>query len=510
MPCLPRIAVCLSLLVGLGGVFCRPGSSQAAMSKNAKPNVVLVFVDDLGVGDIGPFGNTKFRTPNLDRLASQGRRFNSFYATPVCSMSRAALMTGCYNVRVSIPGVLFPPSRIGLNPAETTVAEVLKRQGYATTCIGKWHLGHLPPFLPTNQGFDSYFGIPYSNDMTIDPENAVFADECVFREGMNAEKARAEAIRNTVPLMRGEKIVEYPADQTTLTKRYTEEAIRFIHANKEGPFFLYLPHSMVHTPLFASEAFRGKSPEGLFGDVVEEMDWSVGQLMQTLDELKLADDTLFIFTSDNGAASGSSLPYRGRKGSTFEGGVREPCIMRWPGKIPAGTECNQIAGNIDVLPTLAAIAGAPLAADNTVAGREIDGRDISSQLFDPQAGPVRDVQLHFGFGLEQLQAIRKGDWKLFVKMDRTDRKPFDKNQPAPQPTNAKKSGEAKKPNDAKSPTALHPPELYNLADDPYETKNVAAEKPELVAELEAEGRRREDEILAKRRPAGQWPAEKAE
>ena len=508
MLCLPRVAVCLSLLVGLGGIFGRPGSSQAATSKNARPNVVLVFVDDLGIGDIGPFGNTKFRTPNLDRLASQGRRFNSFYATPVCSMSRAALMTGCYNVRVSIPGVLFPPSRIGLNPAETTVAEVLKRQGYATTCIGKWHLGHLPPFLPTNQGFDSYFGIPYSNDMTIDPENAVFADECVFREGMNAEKARAEAIRNTVPLMRGEKIVEYPADQTTLTKRYTEEAIRFIHANKEGPFFLYLPHSMVHTPLFASEAFRGKSPEGLFGDVVEEMDWSVGQLMQTLDELKLADDTLFIFTSDNGAASGSSLPYRGRKGSTFEGGVREPCIMRWPGKIPAGTECNQIAGNIDVLPTLAAIAGAPLAADNTVAGREIDGRDISSQLFDPKAGPVRDVQLHFR--TEQLQAIRKGDWKLFVKMDRSAREPFDKNQPTPQPTNAKRPGEAKKPNDAKSPTALHPPELYNLADDPYETKNVAAEKPELVAELEAEGRRREDEILAKRRPAGQWPAEKTE
>ncbi|MCE9534776.1 MAG: sulfatase, partial [Planctomycetes bacterium] len=383
------------------------GVSQAKAAK--PPNIVLIFADDLGYGDIGPFGNKQVRTPNLDKMATEGMKFTSFYATPVCSMSRACLMTGCYNARVSIPGVLFPASKIGLHSDEITLAEIVKKQNYATICIGKWHLGHREPFLPTKQGFDSYFGIPYSNDMSIDPQNAKFAKDCVFREGMNEEKARAGAIKNTVPLMRGVEVVEYPADQATLTNRYTEEAVKFIREHKDGPFLIYLPHTMVHYPLAASEAFKGKSQAGLLGDAIEELDWSVGQIMKTLKDLKLDDDTLVIFTSDNGAALGSSFPWRGKKATNFEGGVREPCIMRWPGRIPAGTTCKQIAGNIDMLPTIAKLVGTHLPND-----RIIDGNDISSLMFDAKAGPVRDVHLYFNAQMK-LAAIRQGDWKLFLQ-----------------------------------------------------------------------------------------------
>lgn len=458
-------------------------AAWAAAAVAAPPNVVLIFIDDLGYGDIGPFGNTKVRTPHLDKLAAEGMKFHSFYATPVCSMSRAALLTGCYNARVSMPGVLFPKDKIGLNPDETTLAELLKRQGYSTICIGKWHLGHRDPFLPTQQGFDAYFGIPYSNDMTIDPQHARFAADCLFREGMNAESARAAAIRNTVPLMRGSEVIEYPADQSTLTKRYTEEAVRFLRAQRAGPFFLYLPHTMVHLPLAASDEFRGRSSLGLIGDAIEEIDWSVGQIMSTLHELQLDENTLVIFTSDNGAATGSSLPWRGKKGSCFEGGVREPCIMRWPGKIPAGTECRQIAGNIDVLPTLARLAGAPVSADNTVNGRVIDGRDITSLMFDPQAPPVRTVHLYYNAGGGVLRAIRQDAWKLFPE--------------GPNPEAKLLAGQLPD----------RRPHLYNLADDPYETKNVAADHPDVVARLQAEADKRGGEIKANRRPLGRIAGE---
>ena len=469
------------LLCGILAVLLASSLTASA----APPNIVLLFIDDMGYGDIGPFGATNVRTPHLDTLASQGMKFHSFYATPVCSMSRAALMTGCYNARVSIPGVLFPKSEIGLNTDETTVAEVLKGQGYATMCIGKWHLGHREPFLPMHHGFDAYFGIPYSNDMTIDPQHARFAKECVFREGVTAEQARSEMVRNKVPLMRGAEVIEYPADQDTLTRRYTEEAVKFMRAHQAGPFFLYLPHTMVHGPLAASADFRGKSQHGLLGDAIEEVDWSVGQIMQTLKELKLAENTLVIFTSDNGAAAGSSLPFRGKKGSNYEGGVREPCIMRWPGKIPAGSECRQIAGNIDVLPTLAKIAGTPVSADNTLAGRAIDGRDISSLMFGPAASPVRDVHLYYHG--ERLQAIRKDSWKLIFAA-------------AAQIGNSAKKG-GKQAAKAR-PAVPAGPELYNLADDPYETKNLAADHPDLVKQLRAEAQQREDEIKANKRPAG--------
>jgi arylsulfatase A len=422
----------------------------------------------MGYGDIEPFGNTKVRTPHLNQLAKEGMKFTHFYATPVCSMSRACLMTGCYNVRVSIPGVLFPQAQIGLNPNEISIAKLMKQKNYATCCIGKWHLGHREPFLPTKQGFDSWFGIPYSNDMSIDPHHAKFATDCVFREEMTAANARDKAVPNKVPLMRGDQIVEYPADQTTLTKRYTEEAVKFIYDHKDGPFFLYLPHTMMHQPLAASEAFKGKSRSGLVGDVIEELDWSVGQIMQALKELKLDDSTLVIFTSDNGAAAGTSAPLRGKKFTVYEGGVREPCIMRWPGKIPAGTTCGQIAGNIDMLPTFAKLIGVKPPED-----RVLDGRDITPLLFDAKAGPVRDVHLYFN-PQSQLAAIRQGDWKLLLEL----------------PTTKKKEA---------APSKM---ELYNLAEDPSEKTDVAAKHAEIVDRLKAEAVKREAEITKNRRPPG--------
>lgn len=449
-------------------IFCNPLLVDAETAA-AQPNVIIIFADDLGYGDIGPFGNTEFKTPHLDRMAREGRKFTSFYATPVCSMSRACLLTGCYNVRVSVPGVLFSNSVKGLHPDEITLAEVAKSRGYATACVGKWHLGHQDPFLPTRQGFDSYFGIPYSNDMSLDSKNARFAKDCVFREGLDAESARASELRNKVPLLRGEEIIEYPVDQDTLTQRYTAESLAFIRANRDNPFFLYLPHSMVHLPLAASSSFRGRSGHGLFGDAVEELDWSVGEILKVLEELNLDSKTLVIFTSDNGAASGSSLPWRGKKGSTYEGGVREPCIMRWPGRIPAASECRHIAGNIDVLPTLAALVGGGAPKD-----RVLDGRDISSLLFEQDPKPVRDTHVYFSRA-SQPAAIRQGRWKLHVLP----------------PTH--KASQASKARPAAEP------ELYDLETDPTESTNVAAQHPDLVDRLSAELRARAEEIRKNQR-----------
>ena len=478
-----RSLVCVASAVSAFLLFLS-AALRAADASAEKPNIVLIFVDDLGYGDVSPFGNKTVKTPHLEKMAAEGMKFTSFYATPVCSMSRACLLTGSYNARVSIPGVLFPASKIGLNPNEITLAEIVKPQGYATICIGKWHLGHREPFLPTKQGFDSYFGIPYSNDMTIDPVNAVFAKDCVFRDGMNEKKAREGAIRHVVPLMRGTEVVEYPADQDTLTKRYTEEAVKFIRENQAKPFFIYLPHSMVHVPLAASAAFRGKSAGGLLGDAVEEIDWSVGQILQALQELKLDEKTLVIFTSDNGAASGTSAPWRGKKTTIFEGGMREPCIMRWPGRIPAGTTCNQIAGNIDMLPTFAKITG-------TVPPQErvLDGRDITSLMFKADAPPVRDTHLYFT-AQSKLGAIRQGDWKLFL-IAPTNKAPAKK----PAGPNAKTAGG----DEAGDGT------LFDLAKDPYETTDVAAQHGDIVARLRAEAQRRGQEIQEHRRPAGELP-----
>ena len=300
----------------------------------AKPNIIIIFIDDMGYGDIGPYGATKQKTPNLDRMAREGMKLTNFYAAPVCSVSRAQLLTGCYGARVSVPGVYGPGGKNGLNPAEHTIAERMNESGYASLCIGKWHVGDQPEFLPTRQGFDHYFGIPYSNDMQ--------------------KKSAANGL-DVVPLVRDDKVEELLTDeaQSRIVERYTDEALGFIRKSKDQPFLLYLAHTAVHTPIYPGAAFAGKSANGRFGDWVEEVDWSTGRILDTLHELQLDERTLVIFTSDNGpwlikgADAGSAGPLRGGKGSTWEGGVRVPTIARWPGKIAPGSVCNAVAESRD-------------------------------------------------------------------------------------------------------------------------------------------------------------------
>ena len=378
-----------------GLIKCKKNRSQIK-----SPNLVLIFCDDLGYGDLACYGNKDHRTPNLDRMAKEGMKFTDFYVTSgVCTPSRSSLMTGCYPRRVDLHvnarpkgsigrQVLFPKAKKGLNPNEITIAEILKEKGYATACIGKWHLGDQPEFLPTRQGFDYYYGIPYSNDMNC--------DFC------------------PLPLMRNEKVIEAPVDQNTLTQRYTKEVIQFIQESREKPFFVYLPHAMTHNPLHASDSFRGKSANGIFGDAVEEIDWSTKEILNTLRELELDKSTLVIFTSDNGAASrygGSNAPLSGWKGSTFEGGMREPCIAWWPGKIPAGSVCQELASTMDILPTMAKLCGGTIPQD-----RIIDGKDIYPLLTNPKTKTPYEV--FYYYQKEQLQAVRSGKWKLHLPLEK--------------------------------------------------------------------------------------------
>ena len=346
------------------------GLAIPAMSAEiSPPNFVVIFIDDMGYGDIAPFGSTKNRTPNLDQMAADGMKLTSFYAAPVCSASRAQLLTGSYAPRVSVPGVFFPAGPKGLHPDEHTIADYLGELGYATACIGKWHLGDQLEFLPTRQGFDRYFGIPYSNDM--------------------GRVAKADG-RKVHPLMRDEKVGKLieDEDQRQITRQYTEESIAFLEqqAAADKPFFLYLPHTAMHVPIYPHPDFMGKSANGQYGDWVEEVDWSVGQILQTLKRLELENDTLVVFTSDNGPWAskgkdgGESGPLRGSKGSTWEGGVREPTIVRWPGKITPGTSSDAIAGTTDLLPTIVSLAGGKPKAD-----RKIDGHDISPILLGAAA-----------------------------------------------------------------------------------------------------------------------------
>ena len=418
------------------------GSALAkAAAPEKKPNFVLIFIDDMGYGDIGCFGSKKNRTPHLDKMATEGMKFTDFYVTSsVCTPSRSSLMTGCYPRRVNMHVnqrnlcVLFPGDPKGLNPNETTIAEVLKTRGYATKCIGKWHLGDQPEFLPTAQGFDSYFGIPYSNDMG----------------GRSKTKGRPP-----LPLMQDEKVIEAPVKQDTLTKRYTEQAVDFIKANKDKPFFIYLPHAMVHLPLYASKAFKDKSANGRYGDAVEELDWSTGQILKTLKDLKLDDNTLVIFTSDNGSTGrhgGSNEPLRGRKGQTLEGGQRVPCVMRWPGKIPAGKTCDALTSTIDVLPTFAKLAGAEAPKD-----RIIDGRDIMD-LMAGKKGAASPHEAFYFYQMDQLQAVRSGKWKLEIGL------------------------ESRKRNWGK-PEGKTTMKLFDLKNDIHEDKDVSASNPDVVKRL---------------------------
>ena len=374
----------------LAGTACLGLTGLGAFAESSRPpNFIVIMADDLGYNDLSCFGSELISTPNLDKMASEGMRFTDFYAAaPVCTPTRAALMTGCYPLRVSLPTVINYKSAVGISSEEITVAQLLKSRGYATGCIGKWHLGWQKKFLPTRHGFDSYFGLPFSNDM---PYNDL-----------------------GTPLIRNEEIIEQPAVLETLTERYTDEAIKFITKNQHRPFFLYLPHTFPHTPLAVSDRFKGKSKRGLYGDVVECLDWSVGQALATLKNLDLDDNTLVIFTSDNGPwlirnqDGGSAKPLRSGKGSTWEGGMREPTIMRWPGHIPAGTECSEVASVMDILPTLAGLAGAKVPAD-----RIIDGKDIRP-LIEGRAGATSPHEAFFYYRLEQLQAVRCGRWKLVV------------------------------------------------------------------------------------------------
>ncbi len=416
---------------------------RAAETKVSKPNVVLIFIDDMGYGDIGPFGSTKNRTPNLDRMAREGMKLTSFYAAPVCSVSRAQVMTGCYGMRVSITGVFPPASARGISAQEHTVGELMKAQGYATMCIGKWHLGDQPEFLPTRHGFDHYFGLPYSNDM------------------MKTATANGQRV---VPLVRDEKVEELLTDeaQTQIVERYTDEAVKFITQSKERPFFLYLPHTAVHTPVHPGAAFAGKSANGRFGDWVEEVDWSVGRVLDTLRTLKLAENTLVMFSSDNGpwltkgADGGTAGPLRGGKGSTWEGGVREPTLAWWPGKVAAGSTCDAIAGNIDFLPTFVKLAGGSVPAD-----KKIDGKDLSPLLLGMTKDSPHEARYYYSGN--KLQAVRSGPWKLAI---------------APQAEGMGKSGPA-------VAASLDQPRLYNLDTEIGERTDVATAHPDVVARLKA-------------------------
>ncbi|TWT60311.1 sulfatase family protein [Rubinisphaera italica] len=401
-----------------------------------KPNVIIIYCDDLGYGDIGCFGSDKHRTPNIDQLSSEGLTLTNFYVTSgVCTPSRSSLMTGCYPKRIGMHQnekggwVLFPGNHQGLNPQETTIAEVLKQAGYATKIVGKWHLGDQPEFLPTRQGFDSYFGIPFSNDM-----------------GYWIPKRNYPPL----PLMRDESVIEQEPDQSQLTKRYTEEAISFLENHQSDAFFLYWPHTFPHVPLYASQAFKGKSKNGDYGDAVEEIDWSVGELSEALKRLELEKNTLVIFTSDNGAAQrwgGSNGPLRGYKGSTWEGGMRVPCIMKWPATIPAGTVSREIVSTLDILPTLASIVGQKLPEN-----RIIDGLDLSQMLANPlEISSPRDTMYYYY--KSDLCAVRHENWKLHVR---------------PSKANAGQN---------------YQPELYNLSNDIGETRSVYDENPEVVYKL---------------------------
>jgi arylsulfatase A len=442
-----------SLIAILG--FLLAGLVPARAADKAQPNFVVILIDDMGYGDIGPFGSKLNRTPNLDRMATEGMKLTSFYAAPVCTPSRAQMMTGCYAKRVSMPNVIFPACPTGLSAKEHTVASLLKAQGYRTMAIGKWHLGDQPEFLPTRRGFDHYLGLPYSNDMggSTNPP---------AKQSAEKQKKNGDAqLRPPLPLVRDEKVIEAPADQDTMTARYTEEAVKFITANQDHPFFLYLPHNAVHVPLHPGAGFKGKSANGTYGDWVEEVDWSVGRVLDTLRDLKLAKRTLVLFTSDNGpwltqgTNGGVAGPLHGGKGTTWEGGVREPTIAWWPGKVAAGGVCDAPMSEMDVLPTLVKLAGGEVPAD-----RKIDGKDIWPLLSGRTKASPHEALFYFS-GLK-LEAVRSGPWKLAI---------------APQGTGMRKG--------VAEPVKHTGPRLYNLDADIGELSDVAAQNAAVVARLQA-------------------------
>lgn len=432
----------LLITAGLSG-GCSHADTEVARENgsNPLPNFIIIYCDDLGYGDIGPFGSTVHRTPNLDRMAEEGIRLTSFYVTSgVCTPSRSSLLTGCYPRRVSMHKdtsdrwVLFPVAHKGLNPSEVTLAEVLKERGYATAIVGKWHLGDQPPFLPTRQGFDSYFGIPYSNDMGL------------WNKDRNYPP---------LPLLRDDQVIETEPDQTQLTRRYTGEIIRYIREHRQEPFFAYLPHTMPHNPVAASAQFAGQSANDGYGDAVEEIDWSTGQILDELVRLGLDERTLVLFTSDNGAArrwGGSNAPLSGYKGSTMEGGMRVPFLAWWPGQIPAGSVNHELATTMDLLPTLAHLAGAESRLPHPIDGHQI------WPLLSGENGAVSPYEAFFYYYREHLQAVRSGPWKLHLEREVAfDNIGFE--------------------------SRVIPPRLYNLDEDVEEATDLSSQNREVVGRL---------------------------
>jgi len=470
----PRWLWCFIVLAALGGV------SQAA----DRPNIVLIFADDLGYGDLGCYGETRWRTPHLDSIAAQGIRFTDFHSSqPVCSASRASLLTGCYANRIGIHGALFPASKNGIHENEVLLPELLRPLGYRTCMVGKWHLGHHEKFLPLQHGFDAYLGLPYSNDM--------------WPHGRVAKSGTFPPL----PLFQGNQIIDEDvdgADQSTLTQRYTDFAVDFIRGSQGKPFLMYYAHTFPHVPLFVNPEFAGRSPAGVYGDVLEEFDHSVGRILSALDEQGVTDNTLVIFTSDNGPwltygnHAGTAGPLREGKGTVYEGGVRVPMIAKWPGRIPAGSVQSENAMTIDILPTIAQIVGAPLPS------HPIDGLDISDLLMaEPNAKCPHDA-FYYYYRTGELQAIRSGPWKLILPHDALCIDP-------------QAIGADGKP--GKSVTRrIQSPELYRLDVDVAEANDVASQNPEVMARmLEYSQRAREDlgdasiKTTGKGvRPAGVW------
>ncbi len=439
------------------------------LSQQKSPNVIIIFADDLGYGDLGAFGNPSIYTPHLDQMALEGQKWTNFYvAAPVCTPSRAGLLTGRLPIRSGMTsdkrGVLFPDSKGGLPQTELTIAKALKSKGYQTAAVGKWHLGHLEPYLPTKHGFDSYFGIPYSNDMNR--TESIEGLSGIDSQIQLAEQERFQAYN--VPLMRNEQVIEQPTDQRTITKRYTEEVISQIRRMKNGPFFIYLAHNLPHIPLFRSEEFSGKSKAGMYGDVVEEIDWSVGEILKTLKVEGLDKNTLVLFTSDNGpwhtfkTHGGSAGMLRGAKGGTFEGGMRVPAIFWWPGKLKQGI-VMEMGTTLDMLPTISSLTGIELPKD-----REYDGSDLSPVLFGSGKSSRNTIFYYHG---TKVRALRVGDFKAHFMIQ---------NEYGSQTAHPITSPPTEIPGQL---TQLETPFLFNVAIDPGERHNVADKHPEILAEI---------------------------
>jgi arylsulfatase A-like enzyme len=454
--------------------------SPAQTADQRPVNVVLIVADDLGYGDLGCYGSTTIATPRLDAMAREGARFTDFYvAAPFCSPSRASILTGRLPARCGVPYVLFPAEHHGLPTDEITIANVLRERGYATACIGKWHLGWDEPFRPKRHGFDEYFGLPYSNDST--------------EWGVGEPFMQVMGL-GPLPLIDGNTVAEAPVDQSSLTQRYTARAVEFVRKNYERPFFLYLPHTMPHIPQYASPQFAGRSKAGLYGDVVEELDWSVGVLLDLLRELKIDDRTLVIFTSDNGAPArpqqqaaktakaakggsrfpgrdlaGSNGPLRSGKGTTFEGGIRVPAIAWWPTTLAAGRTITEPISTLDLLPTFATLTGTKLPAD-----RVFDGCDVSQLLLRDEPQPPRTLYHYFG---SQLQAVREGKWKLFLPIEQLPENRLPSLWFVHQPELF-----------ARQHRLWPKPTLYDLSADVAEANDVAAENPTIVQRLLAQAR----------------------